>query len=154
MILYVIRHAAAEPAGPAGDFDRPLTALGRMQAREVGRALQARGSAIAAILSSPAERAWQTAELILAELTPAPSPVRADPLYQGIGAVELLELLRPWEGKGDLVVVSHMPGIEHLTRAFLEGPAELRFTPGSAYGLEFPGPLDLERARVAWRITP
>jgi phosphohistidine phosphatase len=73
MELYLIRHADAYPIGERGitaDEDRPLTPEGEAQARQVGSGLQRHGIRPEIILTSPLVRARQTAEHILAQLSP------------------------------------------------------------------------------------
>jgi phosphohistidine phosphatase len=76
MDVYLIRHADAIPLGEGGmndDADRALTADGHAQARDLAKALQARGARLGAVVSSPLVRARQTAEdLIQHWAAPAP----------------------------------------------------------------------------------
>lgn len=154
MKLYVIRHAAAAPAGEGSDFGRPLTGLGRLQARAAGRALRERGAAWGAILASPAARAAETAELIAAEFDPAPVLETVESLYGGTSPPSLLEALRPWEGKGDLALVGHLPFVEHLVLALLSQTADLRFPAGAICCLEFDSVPVLAQGRLAWLLPP
>lgn len=68
MELFLIRHAKAiDPSrhdGPVFDAHRSLTARGRRDAGEVGRALGEAGVELDALITSPLVRAVQTAELI------------------------------------------------------------------------------------------
>ena len=65
MRLYVMRHADAVPRGTPGygqDAQRPLTAGGRLQARDAAKGLKCLSIPIKVILTSPYARAVQTAE--------------------------------------------------------------------------------------------
>lgn len=120
VILYLMRHGPAEDRAPSGrDLDRPLSAEGRSVVRAVGTALHAlRTRPLARVVTSPALRARQTAEIV-AELA-------------GITAIELHEELGPEEGPafelatqlcapgGDVLLVGHQPTIEVLARGLLE----------------------------------
>src|SRR4051794_38720138 len=73
--LYLIRHADAVPHGDPNfaDDDRPLTDLGRRQARALGKALAAHDVRFDVILCSPLPRAKETADELLKAL-PDPKP--------------------------------------------------------------------------------
>jgi phosphohistidine phosphatase len=75
--LYLIRHADAVPHGDPNyaDDDRPLTDLGRQQARALGKALSDQGVKPDVILCSPLPRAQETAEGLLAALGETKPPV-------------------------------------------------------------------------------
>jgi len=81
-MLTLVRHgqSAANAAGLlVGRVDSPLTELGRRQAAALGRALAARPATAVRIISSPLQRAMQTAEAIAAAYaatTPAQSAAR------------------------------------------------------------------------------
>src|SRR5690606_14952650 len=64
MQLYVIRHAEAEPGGAVGDAARRLTPRGQQEARALAAALRARAVRWDALLTSPRERARETAALL------------------------------------------------------------------------------------------
>jgi phosphohistidine phosphatase len=65
-VLWLLRHGDAADGSP--DAERPLTDKGREQARAVGAALRALGVELDACLSSPKERAADTARIACAEL--------------------------------------------------------------------------------------
>jgi phosphohistidine phosphatase len=151
MRLFVIRHATAEAPGESGDVHRRLTPLGRRQAGETGRALRERGVLLARLLSSPAARARETAEGIAGAWDPAPPVELLDGLYPGLTVQALsAELGAP----GDVALVSHLPWIDHLARALLSHPAELRFPPSTVCCIEFDAALIAGEGRLAWVLTP
>ena len=90
--VYLVRHGQAfsnlspKPKMSAEELDR-LTPLGHEQAAETGRALAARGPA--AILTSPANRARETAEEIRQALGTV--PVRVEPRVRSQGEAEPAE---------------------------------------------------------------
>src|SRR5437660_747156 len=75
MLLYLLRHADAEPSAES-DEARRLTEKGREQARKVARFLEAHELHLSLVLSSPVRRAHETAQLVVdqmrAELLLAP----------------------------------------------------------------------------------
>src|SRR5258705_8232258 len=101
MRLYLIRHAEAVDPPPGARFLddlRALTPRGGRRFRKTARAFAELGETIAAVRSSPALRAVQTAELLAAQLERAPVVV-LDELRPNVAAVGLRDrLLPPSEG--------------------------------------------------------
>ena len=83
MLLYLIRHAEAVDIGSEGitrDFDRPLTARGREQARALAQLFARHQLPLDALATSPLVRAYQTANEFRSTLAPGPRPVTCDEL--------------------------------------------------------------------------
>lgn len=91
-ILYYTRHGQTTwnvENKICGRTDVPLTDLGRQQAAQLGQKLRAEGIRVDEILTSPLERAAQTAQIIGQELG---APVRVEPrlieqcfgIYEGV----------------------------------------------------------------------
>lgn len=158
LCLYVLRHAKAESAAPAGggDHARPLRRRGQRSARAVGRFLSRLGEAPELVLSSTAARARETADIACeAGAWTAPIEARqsiyeatAETLLREIGACEL-PLQR-------LLLVGHQPGLSLLI-AELTG-SEPDFPTAALARIDF----ELERwneirprgGRFAWLVTP
>src|SRR5579871_5621224 len=85
MNLYLVRHADAgdRDKWEGDDADRPLTPLGRQQARALGDAFRERGLAVDAVVSSPFLRTRQTAEDFLQAWPTGPQIQFSDLLAQG-----------------------------------------------------------------------
>jgi len=68
--LYFIRHGETtdNTSGRWGNYDTPLSDVGRSQATAAGRAAKTEGLHFDLIIASPQPRALETAELIAAEL--------------------------------------------------------------------------------------
>lgn len=69
--LYFVRHGESEfnKANKwAGSSDTPLTSLGHKQAQKAGKQLRKQGLAVDVIISSPLERAHETAKRIATEI--------------------------------------------------------------------------------------
>ena len=65
MHIYFLRHGDASSNSRYSDSDRPLTDLGVRQAMLVGNLLQRTNAVIDAAISSPLQRAQETASLVL-----------------------------------------------------------------------------------------
>jgi phosphohistidine phosphatase len=128
--LYLMRHAKTEHVSGKKDFLRELTDRGRKDAEKAGRKLAGMDHLPEKIISSPALRAKETAEIVAAILkgdeqlfSPASSAVTlVDSLYAGT-AEEYLQLIKQ-QGSGDaLLLVAHNPSIEQLAEHFERGGA-------------------------------
>jgi phosphohistidine phosphatase len=168
LILYLIRHAEAEVIGLGGvtrDFDRPLTARGRNQARTLAQTFAKRQLLIDAIATSPLVRAYQTSTEFLSVLAPRMRPVTCDELaLEKLKPKHLSEFLAEITPSGDrnpmreekaVAAVGHMPdlgaylewlisaveGSIHIAKA---GVACIRFEDGPAKA----------SGELSWLVTP
>src|SRR5262245_50077302 len=158
MKLYVIRHAEAAPREGewiARDEDRPLTALGQQQCRQVARALQAHGVAPKALYHSPLLRARQTASGIHdAWQGAAPPLVECEALAPGGKKRKLAKPLE--EGLADeMAVVGHNPDLNELVAWFIgDRGAGVDLAKAGVACLEIDGPPRKGAATLLWMVTP
>ena len=117
-MIWLLRHGdAADHA--ADDASRPLTGKGKRQARTAGAALAALGVGIDACLTSPKQRAVETARL-------ACEPLGIEP--------EMSEALRggdfdPEElgaGRGTVLLVGHEPDFSRAVQLLTGGRVEMK----------------------------
>ena len=105
--LILMRHATAGHQGATRDLDRPLTDLGRREARDAGRWIHTSQPAVDAVLCSTATRTRQT--LAATGIT---APVSYQDCLYGGGIDDILELLsRLPATTGTVLVIGHAPGI-------------------------------------------
>ena len=117
--LLLLRHARPTAHSPTGrDFDRPLAAAGRDEARLVGQFLRREALAPDLLVCSPAARARETAALVAgAALFPAATTTAArfDERIYDATAERLLEVVSEAAGDaGVVLVVGHNPGLAEL----------------------------------------
>jgi phosphohistidine phosphatase len=107
--LTLFRHAKTERESETGrDFDRELNERGRRDAPRIGKEIRKLGLEYDLVLSSPAARAAQSAEL--AGLSP-----RYDERIYDASAGDLLALVQEVDDSvGRLLLVGHNPGFERL----------------------------------------
>jgi phosphohistidine phosphatase len=107
--LILFRHAKTERESESGrDFDRRLQERGQRDARKIGEEIRQQGLEYDLVLSSPAARAAETAEL--AGLSP-----RFDDRIYDASAGELLAIVQGADDAIDrLMLVGHNPGFERL----------------------------------------
>jgi phosphohistidine phosphatase SixA len=113
----LLRHAEAEtPHSAQGDFERPLTAHGRAQACAAAERLQQLGLVPDLLLSSPAERARLTAQIVARQLQ-CPQPIDYDAaLYQASAPALLATLQSCAAPVQTLLLISHNPGLSELAQ--------------------------------------
>lgn len=115
--LVLIRHARA--AAAPTDIERPLSDVGAAQARALAAALATRVGRADLLIVSPAARARQTSQPIIARLSPGRTRVEEDVYFGGGRAV--LDLVREaGPGARTVVVVGHEPTTSELA-AYLDG---------------------------------
>lgn len=100
-MICLLRHGDAERI-TGDDASRRLTGKGKRQAAAAGRALARMGAEIDACLTSPKQRAAETARLACEPLGPEPEPT---PELRG-GSFDSLSLVA---GRGNVLLVGHEP---------------------------------------------
>ena len=162
MDLYLVRHAPAFPK----DFDRwrhdgkrPLTPEGEEEFRLAARGLARMVPQVDVMLSSPARRAWQTAEL-LSELDswPAPEllPVVAASSRRASPEKATLALGDYAEAKY-VAVVGHKPRLQELAAYLLTGEEdglEIKIRKGGVMCIRFDGAPAPGTGKLRWFLTP
>jgi phosphohistidine phosphatase len=155
--IYLVRHAAAfgrDPDRWPDDSERPLTPEGEEEFRLAAHGLARLVSRVDAILSSPYQRAWRTAE-ILSELDswPAPEPVAIlEPTLPPENAALALE-----DYAGSVAVVGHRPGLHELAAYLLTGEGdglEITLKKGGAACIRFAGAVQPGAGELRWLLTP
>jgi len=115
--LILLRHAKAVASSPDGDFTRWLAPRGREQAAAFGRWLPAQGFAPDLVVSSPAVRASETADLALKGFAKPPAR-RDEPALYNATALDILAIARAAGGEArSLMIVGHNPGLAELAIA-------------------------------------
>lgn len=129
--LTLFRHAKTERDSTTGrDFDRRLIERGQEDAKRVGEEIRALGLTFDLVLSSPAARAAETAEL--AGLTP-----RFDERIYDAAASELLAIAQSADQDIErLAMVGHNPGFERLASKLIGQYVEM--PTGSLIEVELP----------------
>ncbi|MBF0460399.1 MAG: histidine phosphatase family protein [Magnetococcales bacterium] len=120
--LLILRHAkSAWDTAAAADFDRPLAKRGQKDVPLMGAWLREQKLIPDHVLSSPAERAKQTALGVCHLLDIKEKKIHWDRRIYGADTEELLEVLSelPAEVK-TVLLVGHNPGLEDLA-AYLVG---------------------------------
>jgi len=113
--LLLLRHAKSSKDDPAlRDFDRPLNDRGKDDAKLIGRFMRERSISPDLLISSPAKRAQQTAELVMKAAGLTINVAFDERIYEA-DVHRLLVVVSQIEPSGNVVLlVGHNPGYEDL----------------------------------------
>ena len=116
MDLILWRHAEAKDGdGPVADTDRELTARGIKHAQEIAEWLREQKLSRVTVLSSPATRSVQTAEML-----GLPVKIKTQ-LGVGASTADLLGAADWPDQSGAIILVSHQPALGRVAALLLAG---------------------------------
>lgn len=113
--LYVLRHAKSDwNDASLTDFERPLNERGVHAAQKMGAFMQQRGIVPDLIISSPARRARETAQIVT-DTAGIAAGIRFEPRIYEASVGDLMEIVSQVENDCEkLLIVGHNPGFEQL----------------------------------------
>ena len=155
--LLLLRHAKSSwkiPDQP--DFERPLNGRGERAAPLMGRHLREQQIEPALVLSSPAERARQTAALFVAAAG-LDCEVRYDERIYEASALRLLEVVAQADESADTVLlVGHNPGLEELLLVLTGMPRLMPTAALARIDLDVDSWADVKEqtGRLDWLVRP
>ncbi|MBS0272415.1 MAG: histidine phosphatase family protein [Proteobacteria bacterium] len=140
-ILYLLRHAHAEPHGTSfADFDRPLDARGHLEAKAVATYIQSKKLNFDYIMCSAALRTVETLEPLRPFLG-TEAIETSENFYNSSDELILKHLQRISNEWQKVLYIGHNPGIAFtalkLTKIFPEVLVE-GVTPATLVGFQFP----------------
>jgi phosphohistidine phosphatase len=156
MELYLLRHGIAEDGRP-GDPDsaRNLTHEGREKTAAVMAAARRAGAAPTQILSSPYNRAMQTAEIAAKELHRAGEIVRLESLVPHGIPEKVWTDLRDFAHEPAILLAGHEPLLSALVAYLLNAPALRADMKKSALvRIDFESIGAVPRGILRWMLTP
>jgi phosphohistidine phosphatase len=160
--LYLVRHAPAFQKDHdrwPHDSKRPLTPQGEEEFRLAARGLARMVPRADVMLSSPARRAWHTAE-ILSELDswPAPEPLPVFAASPRRASPEKATLaLEDYADAKYVAVVGHRPRLQELAAYLLTGEGdglEIKIRKGGVMCIRFDGAPAPGTGKLRWLLTP
>ena len=115
-----MRHGPAEVRSSGkNDLERPLTEAGHSQTRAASRGLKRLGIAPRLVLTSPARRALETAQIAVSELDIFEALTTAEELLPGAEPEKILKLIA--DQRNDLLLVGHEPDFGKLAALLVGG---------------------------------
>ncbi len=157
--VVVVRHGPAEPRDPArwpNDDRRPLTVKGRTQTRRAARGLARVAEPVDRLVTSAADRAAKTAEIVAKQLASAPTVETWPELAPGNLPEPIFARLRRSARPGqEVVLVGHEPTLAEFVGMALvgDGISVVHLTRGGAACIEFPGRVRPGAGRLVWLLT-
>lgn len=153
MELYFLRHAkAVSSAGwDRDDSERPLTEQGREQAARIAGFIARLGLPIDAIVSSPYERAYGTADITARHLNMQDKLVSDERLAPGFDVDELEDILQDHPDAGALMFVGHEPDFSSTVGRLVGGRIVMK-KGGIAYVES--ADASLTKATLVWLVQP
>jgi phosphohistidine phosphatase len=151
--LHLLRHAHAGDADAwaGSDASRPLTDKGRTQAERLATFLADRGFSADLVVTSPKDRAHQTAEIVADILS---APVAIDERLGDVLDLAAVEaILGEHDPASSLVLVGHDPDFSDLVST-LCGSVGVPMRKGAFARIEVERPLRAGRGTLRWLIPP
>jgi len=113
--LILMRHGKSDWSQPVPDFNRPIKKRGFKEAARVGQWLSEKGLIPDLIISSPAQRARETAETVSEAMDYSPDNIFFnEPVYMADVSELLDSIATASEDCERLMIVGHNPGMEDL----------------------------------------
>ena len=138
-ILTLVRHAKSSRDYPElSDFERPLTPRGRKDAAAIAAKLRKADLKPDLLVTSPALRAITTARLFAEMLGILPEHIMVNPHIYEASVQTLLHITRSLpDGKREIMLFGHNPGLTHFAHQLAECPFDELPTSG-AVRIELP----------------
>jgi phosphohistidine phosphatase len=123
MRLYFLRHGiAVEPGDWQGsDGERPLTKEGQVRVKQIGQTMSKLALELQAIVTSPAVRARQTADLVAQELKTVDLVELEPRLLSGFDLKGLTAMVRAHSSLESLLLVGHEPDFSEVIGTLIGG---------------------------------
>ena len=151
--IYLVRHGVAEDVSSTGaDFDRALTATGRLQMQAAAVGLGRLGVQPSFLLASPYVRAQETAEVLAEQLHPDHRGTW-DELGCGGDSDAVLRKIKALDPGQHVMLVGHEPDMGLLLSLSLTGTTDgfwSHFRKGAVACLSAGQSLSQGRARLEW----
>lgn len=113
--LYLLRHGKSDWSQAVSDFRRPLSGRGISESIRLGSWMRENGYIPELVVSSPAQRALETARLVMQETLLDEARLMLDDGFYLADAETLLETVQETPEETDSVMlVGHNPGMESL----------------------------------------
>ena len=153
LVLDLLRHGQALPAGPAGDRQRPLAPAGARGLAALAASLLREDWCPDRVFSSPCLRARQSAGIVAGTASPAVPVETLRALESEHEPSEVIEALaRQGVSAGHVLLVGHQPLLGLLVR-HLAG-VEQGLSPGTLVRVHCPGGLRAGNGRVTLNLPP
>ncbi len=155
--IYLVRHGLAVARGPKYPDDRlrPLTPAGVKKFAESVPGLGELGVVIDFVLTSPLERARDTATLLAAGLKPKPAIAEVEALAPGGRYQAVIEAITTHAKQHRrLALVGHEPDLGELAARLLGARGTVQFKKGAVCAIDVDGATPGGPGTLRWLLTP
>jgi phosphohistidine phosphatase len=129
--IYLLRHGKADwGIGAAKDIDREVLLEGINRTKQIAKYLKENNVKIDLVISSPAVRAIQTANIIKEELN-LPEIIIEDRLYPCEGDGIFNTIIEQNDDYNSILIVGHNPGITYFAREYMYADIDNIHTSGA-----------------------
>jgi len=152
--VYILRHAEAEPRGPAvAEAERRLTAEGKRELRAVLRLARDAGVEPDVILASPWTRALETA-MAARDAFGAEQVVETKALLPDVLPTHIWGEIRSLRPLKEIMVVGHEPHLSRLAAFLLEAPVAIDLKKAAIVRIDVQEREGPPRGVLKWMLTP
>jgi phosphohistidine phosphatase len=158
--LYLVRHAVAAERGPDYPDDnlRPLTQQGVTKFARAVAGRRAFGVTLDVVLTSPLQRARDTADLLVAGLRPKPKLVVVDALAPDHTLAEVLaavaKVASTGRGASRLALVGHEPDLGAMAAKLLGARGTMEFRKGAVCRIDVDRAMPSGPGTLRWFLPP
>lgn len=158
--LYLVRHAVAAERGPDYPDDRlrPLTDEGVTKFARAVAGLREIGVTLDVVLSSPLQRARETADLLVAGLRPKPKLVVVEALAPDHTLAEVMaavaKVASTGRGASRLALVGHEPDLGEMAAKLLGARGTVEFRKGAVCRIDVDRAMPSGPGTLRWFLPP
>lgn len=158
--LYLVRHAVAAERGPDYPDDdlRPLTEAGTEKFTRAVAGLRAIGVTLDVVITSPLQRARETADLLVAGLRPKPKLVVVDALAPDHTLAEVMtavaKVASSGRGASRLALVGHEPDLGEMAAKLLGARGTVEFRKGAVCRIDVDRAMPSGPGTLRWFLPP
>ena len=159
MDVILIRHAEAGDRDAAkfpNDDRRPITAEGRKRQTTIARAMKKMGISFDHLVTSPLDRAVQTAEVLAEVFGFKEAPTVHEALGHTCTPRNVLKLLAKFPPKGSVALVGHEPAFSQVASALVSRDGDLRIElkKSGVIAIGFPAAPELGKGTLLYVLKP
>jgi len=159
MWIYLIRHGPAGKRDPErwpDDARRPLTLRGTRRTERAARGLANLERRAVCLLTSPLERALQTAQLLEQSMALVGPVQIAEELAPGAPAARVIARLNRLASSATVVLVGHEPDLGRLAATLVFGDPEraIALKKAGCCAVAFAGAVQVGEGQLVWLLPP
>jgi phosphohistidine phosphatase len=159
MDVILIRHAEAgdrDAAQYPNDDKRPITAEGRKKQTTIARIMKKMGIQFDYLVTSPVDRAVQTAEVLAEVFGFKEAPTQSEALGHTCTPRNVLKLLVKFPPRDAVALVGHEPAFSQVAAALVspDGDLHIELKKSGVIGIGFPGAPELGKGTLLYLLKP